>query len=58
MFAIRVGVEVPLYLASNDAALGVAKLVLGVPLYAIVLLLTWLLIRSAFPAKDVAEAAE
>lgn len=55
MFALRVGVELPLYLAANVSALAVAKLVLGVPLYAIVLLATWLIIRSVFPPK-VAEA--
>lgn len=51
MYALRLAVELPLYFAGNDAALGVAKLVLGVPLYAVVLLLTWLLIRSVFPPK-------
>jgi hypothetical protein len=55
MFALRVAVELPLYLAANASGLAVAKLVLGVPLYAVVLLLTWLIIRSVFPtigAKD------
>jgi hypothetical protein len=49
MFALRLGVEVPLYLANNAAGLAVAKLVLGIPLYAVVLIVTWLLIRSVFP---------
>ena len=49
MFALRLGVEVPLYLANNAAGLAVAKLVLGIPLYAVVLIITWLLIRSVFP---------
>ena len=51
MFALRVLVQLPLYLASNAAALAVTKLVLGVPLYAIVLWATWLLVRSVFPPK-------
>ena len=51
MYALRVAIEVPLYLASNDAALGIAKIVLGVPLYALVLLATWFLIRSVLPSK-------
>lgn len=58
MFALRVGIELPLYLASNTAALAVAKLVLGVPLYAIVLLLTWLLIRAVFPTPGATTQSE
>ena len=51
LFAIRLAVEVPLYLAQNAAALAVAKLILGVPLYAVVLWATWLLVRAVFPPK-------
>lgn len=54
LFAIRLVVEVPLYLASNVAGLAIAKLILGVPLYAVVLWVTWLLVRSVFP-PEVAE---
>ena len=56
MFALRVVIELPMYLASNTAGLAVAKLILGVPLYAVVLWATWLLVRSVFPPKQ-AEAA-
>lgn len=47
MFALRLIVEVPLYLAGEPAlgALGVARLVLGVPLYAVCLWLVWLIAR-------------
>lgn len=47
MFAIRLGVEVPLYFGGEASlgALGVARLILGVPLYALVLWLMWLLLR-------------
>ena len=58
MFALRVAVELPLYLLSNTSGLAVAKLVLGVPLYAVVLLLTWLIIRSVLPQKPVAAEGE
>lgn len=58
MFALRLVVEVPLYLASNAAALAVAKLVLGLPLYAIVLIVTWLIIRSVFAPADAASDGE
>ena len=54
LFAIRLVVEVPLYLASNVAGLAIAKLILGVPFYAVVLWVTWLLVRSVFP-PEVAE---
>ncbi|WP_308495923.1 DUF3159 domain-containing protein [Kocuria sp. cx-455] len=45
MFAARLLVQVPLFFAENVAALGVARLVMGVPLYALVLWLGWLLTR-------------
>jgi hypothetical protein len=48
LFALRLGVEGPLYLASDAAALGSVKLILGVPLYAAMLWVTWLLVRTAF----------
>ncbi len=51
MFAIRLLVEVPLYLASNVAGLSIAKLILGLPLYAPVVLITWLFVRGMFLEK-------
>ena len=53
LFGIRLVIEVPLYLASNVTGLGLAKLILGVPLYAVVLWVTWLLVRSVFPPETV-----
>ena len=50
MFAIRLAIEVPLYYAANASGLAITKIVLGVPLYAMVLLGTWLLIRAVFPS--------
>jgi hypothetical protein len=52
MFAIRVTVEIPLYLSSNVDGLALAKLVLGLPLYAPVVLLTWLFVRGIFSEED------
>jgi len=57
MFALRLVVEVPLYLAANAAALAVAKLILGVPLYAVVLWITWLIVRSVYPPRAAAVAS-
>jgi hypothetical protein len=48
LFALRLAVEVPLYLASQTGVLASMKLILGVPLYAAMLWVTWLLVRSAF----------
>lgn len=50
MFALRLAVQVPLYLAGEPAvsALAMAKLVMGVPLYGLTLWLTWLLLRSVY----------
>ena len=49
MFAARLLVQVPLYLAGEVALLGVARLVMGVPLWGLVLWLTWLLVRGVRP---------
>jgi hypothetical protein len=50
MFGVRLAVQVPLYLAGEQAvsALATAKLVMGLPLYGVTLWLTWLLLRSVY----------
>lgn len=53
--ALRLAVQLPLYLASQAGALGATKLIMGVPLYAILLWVTWLLIRSAWSAPRAAD---
>ena len=49
MFALRLVVEVPLYLAGAHAVsyLGAARLILGVPLYAVTLWFIWLLVAPS-----------
>lgn len=49
MFALRLVVEVPLYLMGDPAlgALGIARIVLGVPLYALTLWFAWRIARPA-----------
>ncbi|MCU1551011.1 MAG: hypothetical protein JWR36_1571 [Glaciihabitans sp.] len=54
-FALRVGVEVPLYLAHNVTALAATKLITGIPLYLGTLWVTWLLVRAVY-GKDDAES--
>ena len=47
MFAVRLAVQVPLYLADRVTLLGLLNgLVLGVPLFALTLWLTWLVVRD------------
>ncbi|QYH36069.1 DUF3159 domain-containing protein [Salinibacterium sp. M195] len=48
LFAVRLAVELPLYFAEATQALATMKLLLGVPLYAAVLWVTWLLMRAAY----------
>ncbi|MGL4339756.1 MAG: DUF3159 domain-containing protein [Rhodoglobus sp.] len=46
LFGLRLGVQLPLYFAGNVDALAALKLILGLPLYAAVLWITWLLMRA------------
>jgi hypothetical protein len=46
MFALRVVIQLPLLLAERTALLGTVKLVMGTPLFALTLWVTWLLVRS------------
>jgi len=46
LFAARLLIELPLYFSGLTEALAVARLLTGVPLYAIALWFTWLLLRS------------
>jgi hypothetical protein len=50
--ALRLAVQVPLYLAESTEALAATKLVMGVPLYAGLLWVTWLLVRTAWRARE------
>ena len=52
LFGVRLGVELPLYFAGNTAALATLKLILGVPLYAALLWVTWLLVRTAYSRTE------
>lgn len=54
-FLLRLAVQVPLYLSTEVGWLGTARLVMGLPLWALVLWITWLLVRpgsSAAPAPE------
>ena len=51
LFVARLVVQVPLYLVDNVEALGVTRLLMGVPLYALVLVFTWLVARAVYPSS-------
>ncbi|KGN42196.1 DUF3159 domain-containing protein [Knoellia aerolata] len=52
LYAIRLSIQVPLYLAAQVEALGVAKIVLGWPLWiAGVAVMGWLLMRGSTPQE-------
>lgn len=55
-FLLRLAVQVPLYLGGTVGWLGTARLVMGLPMWALVLWVTWLLVRGAPAAR--APAAE
>ena len=46
LFVLRLVVQLPLYFEGNVAALGVARLVMGTPLFALLVLYSWLLFRN------------
>lgn len=52
LFGLRLAVELPLFFAGNVQALGIAKLVLGTPVYALCIWFTWLASRSVILAKS------
>ena len=45
LFATRLAVQLPLYLAGAVVALGVTRTAMGLPLFALGLWLTWLMVR-------------
>ncbi|GAA1363202.1 DUF3159 domain-containing protein [Arthrobacter rhombi] len=47
VFAARLAVQLPLYAANNVEALGAARIVMGIPLYAMGLWLSWMISRPA-----------
>lgn len=52
LFGVRLAVELPLFFAGHQVvALGLARIVLGVPLYALVLVVTVLGVQAAFPRR-------
>jgi len=46
MFVVRLAVQLPLYLTSSLVALGIAKTVMGLPIFALTLWLTYLMLKK------------
>jgi len=58
LFAIRLVVQVPLYLTGSLNALGIAKIGLGLPFYALALWLAYAVLRGSLPADKWDEARD
>jgi hypothetical protein len=52
LFAARLIVQLPLYFAGDVTALGTLKIVMGLPLFAPMLAVTWLVVRSLSPRRE------
>ncbi|MCD5346982.1 DUF3159 domain-containing protein [Agromyces sp. S2-1-8] len=50
LFVARLAVQVPFYLVDNVEALGAFRLLMGVPLYALALIFSWLVVRAVYPS--------
>lgn len=57
LFFARLAVQLPLYLAGEVTALGTLKLVMGLPLFAPMIAVTWLVVRALYPREQGADAA-
>lgn len=49
LFFARLAVQLPLYLAGDVTALGTLKLIMGLPLFAPLIAITWLVVRALYP---------
>lgn len=52
LFAARLIVQLPLYFAGDVTALGTLKIVMGLPLFAPMLAVTWLVVRALTPRRE------
>ncbi len=57
LFFARLAVQLPLYLAGEVTALGTLKLIMGLPLFAPMIAVTWLVVRALYPRASGADAA-
>ncbi|NNC10644.1 DUF3159 domain-containing protein [Planctomonas sp. JC2975] len=57
LFVGRLAVQLPLYFAGLTVALGFTKLLMGLPLYASLVLVSWLVARAIYPPKKPEQAS-
>ncbi|MFJ6531267.1 DUF3159 domain-containing protein [Microbacterium sp. NPDC091662] len=57
LFFTRLAVQLPLYLAGDVTALGTLKLIMGLPLFAPLIAVTWLVVRALHPREPAREDA-
>lgn len=53
VFTLRLLVQVPLYFLGSIGPLGAARLILGLPLFALAIWISWLLIREPYHLRDI-----
>ncbi|MGW8483825.1 DUF3159 domain-containing protein [Microbacterium sp. NPDC055903] len=56
LFYARLAVQLPLYFAGDVTALGTLKLVMGLPLFAPMIAVTWLVVRALYPRESPSES--
>ena len=52
LFFARLAVQLPLYFAGDVTALGTLKLIMGLPLFAPMIAVTWLVVRALYPRES------
>lgn len=52
LFIARLAVQLPMYLAERVEALGTARIVMGVPLFAVIIVVTWFAVRRLRSSSD------
>ena len=52
LFFARLAVQLPLYLTEQVTALGTLKLIMGLPLFAPLVAVTWLVVRALYPRES------
>lgn len=57
-FLARLAVQLPLYLNASVGWLGTARLVMGIPLWALVLYLSWLLVHPLLRTEEASDSAD
>ncbi|WP_337026618.1 DUF3159 domain-containing protein [Microbacterium sp. LB16] len=55
LFFARLAVQLPLFLAGDVTALGTLKLIMGLPLFAPLIAVTWLVVRALHPRQPARE---